>query len=585
MGNQNISNEAIVKGSHKAISQHTIQKISEQMNCICQFEIGNNKGSGFLCKLLNKKKNMPLPVFITSNHLLKNEIIKACNKIEFKVNKKKYYLILDNSRVIYTSQSQHNDISIIEIRKEDHINKKYFLDIDENIYNEGIKEYYREKDIYILHNEKGEKIKFSQGIVKGIKSTGLIGEYYIYHSCSTDKGSSGGPLFNSSNMKVFGIHKGSDDKYSLNLGILIKDPIQKYYDKYKSKRGLMKSQLNNNDNFFKDEGSEIEEDNEVEKEEEYKREEKRAEEDDDGFEEYIDDPKNIEEKEEYNQINDLNHDIAVATPNENQQIHDHPFNKYANINGKCDICAQKIKNWCYKCDYCGIILCLDCRFNIFYKQKNNSLHNHILKLVKRYNWSCQKCGSSEQWISFYCLLCNYDLCYYCYLGEKKEQKTQLLVNDNLRNKDLEEKKEQKNQILINDNLIKKDEEEQIKSLFVENNSEKKNEQKMPLILYDESIHDHRFDYNNELYIKCKSCANYIIEEPGYECQNCEIDLCLDCADKIFIQKKKYNHKHHLKLESKDNWFCDICNNKYDFKNAPFQCKICDLDVCYKCYLK
>lgn len=64
-------------------------------------------------------------------------------------------------------------------------------------------------------------MNFSQGKIKSIDDN-----YIIKHLCNTDHGSSGGPLINSIDYKVIGIHKGrAKDGKEYNLGIFLKEPI------------------------------------------------------------------------------------------------------------------------------------------------------------------------------------------------------------------------------------------------------------------------------------------------------------------------------------------------------------------------
>ena len=50
--------------------------------------------------------------------------------------------------------------------------------------------------------------------------------FTIKHSCSSQEGSSGGPLLNLLNFKVIGIHKGQNIDNDYNLGTLIKNEIE-----------------------------------------------------------------------------------------------------------------------------------------------------------------------------------------------------------------------------------------------------------------------------------------------------------------------------------------------------------------------
>ena len=64
----------------------------------------------------------------------------------------------------------------------------------------------------------------SYGIVKAINDD------EINHLCYTESGSSGSPLLNLSNHKVFGIHKGGAYTKKFNKAIFLKQPINDFFN-------------------------------------------------------------------------------------------------------------------------------------------------------------------------------------------------------------------------------------------------------------------------------------------------------------------------------------------------------------------
>jgi len=190
---------------------------------ICQIENKNGEGSGFFCKILNKK------LLITNNHVIDEEIIKNNNIIKVKLNDnkiKKDIVIKD----YYTSEKY--DTTIIEINDNEE-NIKY-LELDADIFDDNINIY--NKSIYIIQYPKygnEQKAAVSYGILNGIQD-----EYHIVHYCSTDHGSSGSPIIKLSNKKIIGIHKENVKKY--NRGTLLKYPINEYLDKINNKIILKK---------------------------------------------------------------------------------------------------------------------------------------------------------------------------------------------------------------------------------------------------------------------------------------------------------------------------------------------------------
>ena len=152
--------------------------------------------------------------------------------IKLNFNNRDYSLLIDDSRNVYTNETE--DITIIEIKRYDPIKINYYLDIDENIYTHDFIETYLNKSVYILHFELGKDLKYSSGAIKEIKSTADIKRNIIIrYTCSTLSGSSGGPIINSSNFKVIGIHQGYKKEKDLNVGLLIKAPIEQFKKHYK----------------------------------------------------------------------------------------------------------------------------------------------------------------------------------------------------------------------------------------------------------------------------------------------------------------------------------------------------------------
>ena len=90
------------------------------------------------------------------------------------------------------------DITIIEIIEDDGIDK--YLELDENIFKDETKAYFKDISIYILHYPYGNKASVSYGLSKDLT------DFEIGHTCCTEHGSSGSPFLNLKNNKVIGIH-------------------------------------------------------------------------------------------------------------------------------------------------------------------------------------------------------------------------------------------------------------------------------------------------------------------------------------------------------------------------------------------
>ena len=453
-----------------SFSQEQIRKINSQMtSCICNITQNNISGTGFFCKIPFPDSYYLLPVLITCNHVLDEGSICTGKSINFNLNEKSYSLFMDDSRKKYTNVIK--DITFIEIKRNDNIKNVSFLDIDENIYINKLEDensiydekylYEDEKSVYVLHFEYGKDNKYSPGNILYIKKS-KKGYYKIMYSCSTKQGSSGGPIINSSNYKVIGIHRGYERNCDLNLGMIIEVPNE-FYNYYNKKR------VDNLDNYYS----------------------------------------NL---------------IKYS------EIHEHTFYFDEEINEQCNICLQKIEYTPgYKCDYCKIILCLDCTSKIFDEQKMKNLHHHPLNLTKKIkNWICDICSFnySDQYISFFCHQCGFDACGFCYLDRN--------------NKSI--------------------------GLMIENNK---------------SIHKHPLYYKKKLNTECSFCDKKIKNKPGYECKKCDIILCLSCDFIIFHKKTNFIHPHNLKLKNRIIWECNLCMKYYFFQASC--CIQCDYDICYKCY--
>ena len=74
---------------------------------------------------------------------------------------------------------------------------------------------------YLIHYPKGFKAKLSFGTIKNISEDNNKIKYLI----DSDEGSSGSPIFNLSNYKIIGVHKGNHKKFEFQLGTILKNII------------------------------------------------------------------------------------------------------------------------------------------------------------------------------------------------------------------------------------------------------------------------------------------------------------------------------------------------------------------------
>ena len=208
-------NETMLTGYPNVISYNCSKNIIEQMEKnIFKIKIGLEQGSGFFCKIPFPTKENLLPVLITNNHVInenilykKDEIININIKNEENINK-----INLNNRIKYTNDNF--DVTIIEVKEEDNINN--YLDLDDYILNDILDNHnsnkdYLDKTVYIIQYPEGD-LSVSYGVVEGIFENE---NYNFQHKCSTKRGSSGSPILNIGNNKVLGLHKKGGNNYNM----------------------------------------------------------------------------------------------------------------------------------------------------------------------------------------------------------------------------------------------------------------------------------------------------------------------------------------------------------------------------------
>ena len=254
MGNeekQNYEKENKVGDNPDSLTSEQLKQALNQMEkCICKIKKGNNIfGTGFFCKIPFPNQFILLPVLITCNHVLDENDISPGKKINFSLNNEQIQcsIIMNDSRKVYTNIN--SDATIIEINPdEDNISFESFLDIDENIYKDNPNEAYANKTVYILHYENGKVMKYSVGNIKSISED----TFNIRHLCTTDKGSSGGPIINLLNFKVMGIHKGYKGT-NFNLGTHLRIVLNGFNDLYNKNK--LKDKEKKEKNIVKEESS------------------------------------------------------------------------------------------------------------------------------------------------------------------------------------------------------------------------------------------------------------------------------------------------------------------------------------------
>jgi len=83
-----------------------------------------------------------------------------------------------------------------------------------------------------LHYPNGNEIRYSTDFIRGIDEQ----KNEIQHFCSTNSGSSGAPILNFETGKVIGVHYGYNKGQNINLGRLLKKPINDFYGQSQSEK-------------------------------------------------------------------------------------------------------------------------------------------------------------------------------------------------------------------------------------------------------------------------------------------------------------------------------------------------------------
>ena len=203
--------------------------------CLCKIiNYGDEKGkigrgTSFFCKIPFPDSFHLLPVLIKNNHVLDDNHIRLNKYIQFQLGDSEniHKILIDNKRKTYTNKNF--DTTIIEILENDGLDKESFLETQPFNMNENIEKTLKNKKTYIIHYPLGGKSEISFGSILSINKK----DNDFKHNNPTDTGSSGCPILDSDNHKVFGIHKSSYKFANYNLGTLIEGPIKEFYQKQK----------------------------------------------------------------------------------------------------------------------------------------------------------------------------------------------------------------------------------------------------------------------------------------------------------------------------------------------------------------
>jgi len=557
----NISNEAHIKSNHPSISLEELNKIRDQMNkSICKIDQGDIFGTGFFCNIPISIQNQCINyclALITCKHVF--DEIKG-NVMKLEINKKNQILALDNSRKIYLDKMR--DIAIIELRNGDFSNIN-FLYLDENIFEKHPE--YNYKDIYILHYEFGKDAKYSPGIITSFDKA-LIYNTKLYYNCSTQPGSSGGPILNSKNYKIIGVHKGFDPNKMLNKGIYIKDAIikfQKWYEK-KVKNNVYINNDEDNYNIL----------NQINKEEQlyYSN---------NNFNNNM--LNNINFKNEFNNMNNLNNNnnqnnnfnninnnINNININSNNMINkmnfNNDFNNFNNNNNQFNN-SNSINNNINNYNINNNMMINNMNFGNNYNDfnnmnnlNNNKQFNNFININEITNHN-NNINNNNIMINNINFDNNYnDFNNMNNLNNNNQFSNFNNINNNINN----------NHINLNYNNSNNT----INNLNNNNNEQINKIEGYPLILSHQ---------NNSI---CNMCLENIKNTPAYLCNSCPFILCKKCKENISNNKNNKNvHPHLLELKYNNNneWICLNCGFQYGSdKSLSLYCSQCNQNFCDIC---
>ena len=201
----------IKKNYIKPVSVEGTKKILDQMkNYICKIKNNEIIGTGFFCRI-SYNNNNKINALITSYQIIDDYYLNHNNKINLINAQNEMKVInLEPNRKIYSTKKYNT--TIIELKESDNINN--YLELDENLVRNDIKDYYEFQSIYILQFLFSGTVSVSYGILNE-----LIG-FNLKHLCFAESGSNGAPILNISNNKVIGISLDSKENVNFNFGVI-----------------------------------------------------------------------------------------------------------------------------------------------------------------------------------------------------------------------------------------------------------------------------------------------------------------------------------------------------------------------------
>ena len=221
--NPNLVKESNIHGKTLTLAEiQNLQDYGEKR--MCKININNIQGSGFFLEIENNLNlNIPFKkALFTNNHVISEKLLIEKSNINLNfINKNKVYISkylnleeielfsleyynnknnLNLKRKIFTDEFL--DYTCIEIFDNDNIlnNISFFKNNINQLKNKNYKE--DKEDIFVLHYPSQQDLSHSLGQIIQIDNP------LIYHTASTEQGSSGSPLIKRDNFSIIGIHFG-----------------------------------------------------------------------------------------------------------------------------------------------------------------------------------------------------------------------------------------------------------------------------------------------------------------------------------------------------------------------------------------
>ena len=97
--------------------------------------------------------------------------------------------------------------------------------------------------------------------------------------------------------------------------------------------------------------------------------------------------------------------------------------------------------------------------------------------------------------------------------------------------------------------------------------------------------DHIQKHKEEECEKADFKQNYFNLKKKYELLKEELkknDEVKELKNSFFVKSSTHKHPIEILRRFGNNWFCDICHNRFKEDIPSYHCTFCDFDICYNC---